>query len=254
MFQMDGATFVGRSRTAEDATWPLARTQDDSARGQLHPRSHWPGYAGRLGAIVRANVKPRDLNVAVRGDDERCIEVVVSELPLYYGAQLVVDNTMRSAVTRDGAARVDGIMCINARVDNCWRSVPDHRCRLGDQRAMGPEALEFMEAPPSPGEVCPSWLGGRRWTRLLSVSCAKAFVISFGPGCCMPCLGLMGVSRLPPTCTEQREVAAVGAVVLQSDVDRGLSSVLFVSVPERNMCASLLVFEPASNESECMDM
>ena len=30
---------------------PLARTQDDFARGQLHPRRHWPGSAGRLGQL-----------------------------------------------------------------------------------------------------------------------------------------------------------------------------------------------------------
>ena len=62
------------------------------------------------------------MNVAVRRDDERCIEVVVSGLPLYHDAQLAVDITMRSAVTRSGearsgAARVDGIVCMNARAD-----------------------------------------------------------------------------------------------------------------------------------------
>ena len=74
------------------------------------------------GATVCANDKPRDLNVAVRGDDKRCIEVVASGLPLYHGAQLAVDITMRSAITssdeaRPGVARVDGIVCINARAD-----------------------------------------------------------------------------------------------------------------------------------------
>ena len=42
---------VGRSRTASDATGPLARAQDDFARGQLHPRRHWPECAGRLGQL-----------------------------------------------------------------------------------------------------------------------------------------------------------------------------------------------------------
>ena len=146
MFQMDGAT-AGRSRTAEDATWPLARTQADSARGQLHPRRHWPGYAGRL-ATVRANVKLRDLNVAVRGDDERCIEVVASGLPLYHGAQLAVDITMRSAVTssdeaRPGAARVDGIVCINARADKEQKYA---ELLAGDQ---GLARARAREAPPN---------------------------------------------------------------------------------------------------------
>ena len=44
------------------------------------------------GATVRANANLRDMNVAVRGDDERCIEVVASGLQLYHGAQLAVDT------------------------------------------------------------------------------------------------------------------------------------------------------------------
>ena len=60
------------------------------------------------------------MNVAVRADDERCVEVVASGLPLHHGAQLAVDITLRCAVSssgeaRPGAARVDGIVCTNAR-------------------------------------------------------------------------------------------------------------------------------------------
>ena len=73
------------------------------------------------GATVRHNVKLRDMNVAVRGDDERGIEVLATGLPLFQGAQLAVDITLRSALTsngdpRPGAAREDGIAC-GARVD-----------------------------------------------------------------------------------------------------------------------------------------
>ena len=69
------------------------------------------------GAIVRTNVKLRDMNIAVRADDERCIEVVASGLPLFHGAQLAVDITLRCALTsrgepRTGAAREDGITCV----------------------------------------------------------------------------------------------------------------------------------------------
>ena len=74
------------------------------------------------GATVRQNVKLRDMNVAVRGHDERCIEVLATGLSLFQGAQLAVDITLRSALTsngdpRPGAAREDGIACNGARVD-----------------------------------------------------------------------------------------------------------------------------------------
>ena len=177
------------------------------------------GSCREAGATVCANVKLRDLNVVVRGDDERCIEVVASGLPLHHGAQLAVDITMCSAVTssdeaRPGAAHVDGIVCINARTDKELKYaelLAGDRCRLivvalETGGRWSPEALEFIEglgrarareAPPN--QARSAFLAWRRkWTRLLSVSCAKAFV------------GLMGVSRMPPTCTEQREVAAVG--------------------------------------------
>ena len=67
------------------------------------------------GAIVRTNVKLRDM-IAVRADDERCIEVGASGFPLFHGAQLAVDITLRCALTsrgepRTGAAREDGITC-----------------------------------------------------------------------------------------------------------------------------------------------
>ena len=74
------------------------------------------------GATVRSNVKLRDMNVHVRADDERCIEVLASGLPLFHGAQLAVDITLRCALTcggdpRPGAARVDGIVCNTARAE-----------------------------------------------------------------------------------------------------------------------------------------
>ena len=48
------------------------------------------------GAAVRPNVKLRDMNVLVRADDERCIEVLASGLPLFHGAQLAVDISLRA--------------------------------------------------------------------------------------------------------------------------------------------------------------
>ena len=79
------------------------------------------------GAIARTNVKLRDVDIAVRADDERCIEVVASGLPLFHGAhQQAVDITLRCALTsrgapRTGAAREDGITCHNARADKAQK-------------------------------------------------------------------------------------------------------------------------------------
>ena len=54
----------------------------------------------------------RDMNVTVRADDERVLEVLASGLPLHHGAQLAVDITLRSVLTSAGlpspnAAHVD---------------------------------------------------------------------------------------------------------------------------------------------------
>ena len=51
------------------------------------------------GATVHVNAKLGDMNVAVRADDMRSIEVLASGLPLHHGAQLAVDITLRCALT-----------------------------------------------------------------------------------------------------------------------------------------------------------
>ena len=53
------------------------------------------------GAVVRSNVKLRDMNVTVPVEDERAIEVLASGLPMLHGAQLAVDITLRSATSSD---------------------------------------------------------------------------------------------------------------------------------------------------------
>ena len=55
------------------------------------------------------------MNVAVPAADEKAIEVLASGLPLLPGAQLVVDVTVRSALTAHGlacvgAANTDGVV------------------------------------------------------------------------------------------------------------------------------------------------
>ena len=49
------------------------------------------------GATVRFNCLLREMNVAVRAEDERRIEVLASGLPLFHGAQLALDITLRGA-------------------------------------------------------------------------------------------------------------------------------------------------------------
>ena len=51
------------------------------------------------GASVRCNCRLLDMNVTVRADDERVLEVLASGSPLHHGAQLAVDITLRSALS-----------------------------------------------------------------------------------------------------------------------------------------------------------
>ena len=53
-------------------------------------------------AVVRTNVKLRDMNITVSATDERAIEVLAMGLPLHQGAQLAIDITLRSALTTTG--------------------------------------------------------------------------------------------------------------------------------------------------------
>ena len=57
------------------------------------------------GASVRCNAKLVDMNVAVHANDERAVEVLASGLPLFHGAQLAVDITLRCALTASGTPR-----------------------------------------------------------------------------------------------------------------------------------------------------
>ena len=152
---------------------------------------------------MRQNVMLRDMNVVVRGDDERCIEVLASGLLLFQGAQLAVDITLRSALTssgdpRLGAAREDGIICNTARVDKERKYVEltaGNRCRLvvvalESGGRWSAEALQFVESlayararerPPTMARSAfLAWR--RRWSRMLSVSCARAFATSLLAG------------------------------------------------------------------------
>ena len=57
------------------------------------------------GAQVARNVRVSDMNIDVPVSDARRIEVVANGLPLWHGAQLAIDATVVSPVTRTGSAR-----------------------------------------------------------------------------------------------------------------------------------------------------
>ena len=90
------------------------------------------------GARVKFNAFLRDMNLGVRGDDERRIEVLAQDLPCFKGAQLAVDITLRSALSasgeaQPGAAEEDGAVLAQARRDK-EATYPElltsRRCRL----------------------------------------------------------------------------------------------------------------------------
>ena len=148
---------------------------------------------------MRFNCLLRDMNVAVRAEDERRIEVLASGLPLFHGAQLAVDITSRNALTsngepRPGSARVDGHVCERARADKETKYAEllvGDRCRLvvvalETGGRWSSEAIQFVESLAScraweeqPTLVRPAFLAWRRrWARMISISCARAFATS----------------------------------------------------------------------------
>ena len=70
---------------------------------------------------MRRDVSLRDLNLPhVSPSDDRCIEVIVVGLPLFHGAQLVVDTILVALLKRNGQPRpravdTDGAACVAAR-------------------------------------------------------------------------------------------------------------------------------------------
>ena len=111
--------------------------------GRLKTRAMAPERAlarvcREAGATVRCNARLRDMNVVVAAHDDRAIEVLATGLPLFFGAQLAVDITLRCALAADGtaqpgAARVDGAVCTRARKDKETKyseHLRGDRCRL----------------------------------------------------------------------------------------------------------------------------
>ena len=186
---------AGSSWTDKAGTELLVLVPDDSKRGQWAPERALARVCREVGATVRCNARLRDMNVVVAAHDDRAIEVLATGLPLFFGAQLAVDITLRCALAADGtahpgAARVDGAVCTRAREDEETKYselLRGDRCRLvvvalETGGRWSEEALQFVEslAAIRARDVPPAMfhsgkLAWRWWVRLLSVSCARSF-------------------------------------------------------------------------------
>ena len=151
------------------------------------------------GATVRRNAKLKDLNLGVSQSDGRHVKVLAQGLPCYGGRPMVVDVTLRHGLTAEGlphpgAATRDGAVAERARQDKedtYPELVGSSRCKLVVVAVeMGgrwsAEAADFVErlAYAKARETTPllraaarlAW--ERRWVRMLSTACAKAFALS----------------------------------------------------------------------------
>ena len=148
------------------------------------------------------------MNVTVSANDERAIEVLASGLPLFQGAQLAVDITIRSVCSgsKHVAHRRRGFVASqkerSASMQNCWLvTVVD--VEMGGRWSA--ESVEFINCLAAPkareapmvlrGSVSEGWR--RRWTRMLSVSCSRGFRVFFGVSqFCGSCRGRRRCSRV----------------------------------------------------------
>ena len=138
------------------------------------------------------------MNVAVSAQDERAIEVLASGLPIHHGAQLAVDVTMRCAGPRQPRSSTHQRSC-RARRD---KELKYHGLVSGNCCALvvvavetggrwSSEAVDFVsslagaqarDAPPLLRRS--SFLAWRRrWSRMLAVSCGRAFASSLVTSC-----------------------------------------------------------------------
>ena len=128
-----------------------------SAREHSHPNAHSQEFAGKQARLFDAT-QSWSTCIAVPACDERAVEVLASGLPLFHGAQLAVDITLRcvrtaSGMPRPGAATMNSIVCAGARVDKERKYVEllsGDRCRLvvvamETGGRWSPEAVEFVD-------------------------------------------------------------------------------------------------------------
>ena len=113
------------------------------------------------------------MSVTVSANDERAIEVLASGLPLFQGAQLAVDITIRSVLTASGAAvpntsHTDGVVWLQARNEKERKFselLAGDRCRFvvvgietGGRRSA--ESVEFINCLAAPKHARHRWFCG----------------------------------------------------------------------------------------------
>ena len=154
----------------------------------------------KAGARVAQNVRLADMNVDAPVQDTRRIEVVCNGLPLRHGAQLAVDATIVSPVTRAGEARANADTRPGLAHDQTAQRKRRHtypelerarRCRLvvfgvevGGRWSR--EATQFVRlmararaaAAPAALHVTARGAWVQRWSGILSVAAQRAFATS----------------------------------------------------------------------------
>ena len=119
-------------------TVPLAHRQGFFAVEGWHSSGLQPGSAEEAGAST-TNTRVADLNLAqVTRQDDRRIEVIANGLNLWGGAQLAIDTTLVSPLTRDGQRRRRAGTYAGAALHTARRSkertypefLQSRRCRL----------------------------------------------------------------------------------------------------------------------------
>ena len=173
------------------------------------------------GARVGRNVALAAMNIDVPVHDARRIEVVCNGLPLWHGAQLAVDATLVSPVTRDGrphdgAEHRPGWAVRNAARRKRRQTYPEidrsRRCRLvvfglevggrwAEEAATFVRLLARARAAGAPAAVRnaaqAAWV--LRWSGLISVAAQRALAATFLE---LPLQSELAAAGLPPALHE----------------------------------------------------
>ena len=173
------------------------------------------------GARVARNVRVADMNIDVPVSDARGIEVVCNGLPLWHGAQLAVDATLVSPLTRDGSPQSaadaqPGVSLARAAQRKRRHTYPEllraHRCRLvvfgletggrwSEEAATFLRLLAQARAASAPTAVRratqAAWV--HRWSGILSVAAQRAFAASLLE---LPPAAELGAAGDPPALHE----------------------------------------------------
>ena len=173
------------------------------------------------GARVARNVRVADMNIDVPVSDARRIEVVCNGLPLWHGAQLAVDATLVSPLTREGqpqpaADAQPGVALARAAQRKRRHTYPEllraRRCRLvvfgietggrwSEEAATFLRLLAQARAASAPVAVRraaqAAWV--YRWSGILSVAAQRAFAASLLE---LPAATELGAAGDPPALHE----------------------------------------------------